>query len=258
MKEVSYERKYSKKIAFYTLVTRMEEYREMVESAKNSGFDREDIEFNYFDNKKNNTFDGFSGFNFAIKNTDAEYLIFCHQDIIFKYDDFKKLEVCLNELEDLDPLWVLAGNAGANEFGDVFIKIIDPNGFHDQGPLPQKVKCLDENFIIINMKRNISCSYNLSGFHLYGLDICQNADYLGLNSYVINFLIEHKSAGKVDITFHNGFKKYMELQRERKSMRLYTTLCATKFVTSSSFLNIFLNIRLVRKIFIYLIKLNKA
>ncbi len=257
MKKVDIQKDYRYKFEFYTLVTRFDEYEEMVISAKNSGFNGNDVNFYYFDNKNSNDFDGYSGINHALNISNAEYVIFCHQDIIFKYDNYEKLIYCINELNNLDKNWAIAGNAGANEIGDVYIKIIDPNGSHSQGPLPQKVKCVDENFIIINMKKNVACSSNLKGFHLYGLDLCQNADTLGLNSYVIDFLLEHKSAGKVDDKFYESFENYIKVQKDRKATKLYTTLCATRFISNSSLLNILLNIRFIRKIFIYLFKIQK-
>jgi len=258
MKEIIMEKKYNKKVEFYTLVTRFDEYQEMVNSAKNAGFDRDDIDFYYFDNKKSNEFDGYSGINHALNISNAEYLVFCHQDILFKYDGYEKLIKCINELNTLDNNWAIAGNAGANEFGKVYIKIIDPNGSHNQGPFPQKVHCLDENFIIINMKKNVACSSNLGGFHLYGLDLCQNADALGLNSYVIDFLLEHKSAGNVDYRFYESLNNYIKIQKRRKSTRLYTTLCATKVISSNSILNVFLNLRVIRKLYIYVLQLKKS
>ena len=258
MKKIDIQKEYKHKFEFYTLVTRFDEYEEMVISAKKAGFDRDDVNFYYFDNKNSNDFDGYSGINHALKVSNAEYIIFCHQDIIFNYDDYDKLMQCIDELNNLDNNWAVAGNAGANEIGNVYIKIIDPNGSHSQGPFPKKVKCLDENFIIINMRKNVACSNNLNGFHLYGLDLCQNADILGLNSYVINFLLEHKSAGKVDDKFYKSFENYTKIQKDRKKTKLYTTLCATRFISNSSLLNNFLNIRFIRKLFIYLIKFQKS
>lgn len=97
---------FEKKFTFCTLVTRFDEYIEMVESAKKAGFD-DDIEYIYFDNEESNQFDGYSGINRALKVAQGEYLIFCHQDILFNYDQRPQLEKCLHELEGKDPNWVI-------------------------------------------------------------------------------------------------------------------------------------------------------
>ena len=67
---------YTKIFSFCTLVTRLDEYMEMVESAQGAGFDGEDVEFLYFDNREINKYDGYSAINRAIKEAKGKYLIF--------------------------------------------------------------------------------------------------------------------------------------------------------------------------------------
>lgn len=120
----------------------------MVESAKQKGFD---VEFLYFDNDASNQFDGFSGVNRAIKAAQGKYLIFCHRDILFKYDNREHLEKCLEQLSMLDPHWAVAGNAGRCMNGRQYVRISDPHGDSiNEGPFPQEVMSVDENFFIIN------------------------------------------------------------------------------------------------------------
>ncbi|WP_407545647.1 acyl esterase [Acinetobacter baumannii] len=209
--------KFEKKFTFCTLVTRFDEYMEMVESARLAGFD-EKVEFLYFDNKNSNQFDGYSGINRALKEAKGEYLIFCHQDILFKYDSRDDLEQRILEIENIDPNWAVLGNAGKSEAGHTYVRISDPVfPYLKKGILPSQVMSLDENFLILNRKHNLSTTSSiLNGFHFYAIDLCQNAKNLGLKSYVIDFHLYHKSPGNVDQSYFDVQKAYIQLLYQRK------------------------------------------
>lgn len=236
------EQKFDKQFSFCTLVTRYDEYLEMVDSAKQAGFSGNDVEFLYFDNKISNQYDGYSGINKALRAVQGKYLIFCHQDILFKFDTRAILEQRIRELEALDAHWAVAGNAGKNKFGQVKIRISDA-GYSDlkEGSFPSEVMTLDENFLIINRQENIACSPVLSGFHIYGTDLCQNASALGLKNYVIDFHLYHKSPGRVDQSYFDAQKAFMQLQYHRKQSQFIWAMCSSFFVSSSKFLLFFCN-----------------
>lgn len=229
---------FEKKFTFCTLVTRFDEYIEMVESAKKAGFD-DDIEYIYFDNEESNQFDGYSGINRALKVAQGEYLIFCHQDILFNYDQRPQLEKCLHELEGKDPNWVIAGNTGKGPYGEPASRITDPNTpNNDTKNLPLLVESLDENFLIINCKHQLAASSAaLTGFHLYALDLCQNAKLIGLTSYVIDFHLFHKSGGNVGEDYFKAQDKYTELLRKRRQFAYLPAVCIAFFATPFMCLN---------------------
>lgn len=238
---------------FYTLVTKFDEYKEMVQSAEKSGFDKKNINFFYFDNKNSNDFDGYSGINYALKNSNAKYIIFCHQDILFNFDDYEQLHKCINELNIIDSKWAIAGNAGKTKSGEVKMKITDPHGpAQTIGPFPVQVISLDENFIIINNKYNLSCSHQLSGFHLYGLDICNNAIYLGLSCYVIDFHLTHKSRGNIDESFYKSRKSFIDMQQCRLHQKFYSTTCTNFYVSSIKWLNFIMNNKNIMRLYSYI------
>lgn len=232
---------FEKKYTFCTLVTKHDEYLEMVNSAKKVGFDTSDVEFLFFDNIHSNQFDGYSGINKALDMAKGEYLIFCHQDILFHDDNREILDECLLELEKIDPKWAVAGNAGKTWTSRLKARITDPksNNIHI-GQLPARVMSLDENFLILNRKHRFSTSQSiLSGFHLYALDLCQNSYNLGLSCYVINFHLLHKSSGNINESYYKAQNDYIALQLERKSITDYFPLCSS-FYASSSYLKNFI------------------
>ena len=242
--ELTSDESFHKKFSFCTLVTRPEEYAEMVSSAKLAGFDGNDVEFFYFNNKNNNHFDGYTGLNRAMRSVNGKYLIFCHQDVLFNHDKREKLEQCILEVETVDQRWAVIGNAGKMKSGRQVIRITDPALSNCKiGDFPSQVESVDENFIIVNRSVNVACTYGLTGFHFYGADICQNAIYNGLNCYVIDFHLLHKSGGKVDQAYDICINNYRRMAFKRKRAQVVKTLIKDVFVSSSGILNFIMNHR---------------
>jgi hypothetical protein len=192
----------------------------MYESFVRSGFVDEDTEFLVADNSAKNNFDAFAAYNQFLNRACGKYVILCHQDILLDFDDRKVLESRLSELDEIDPLWAVAGNAGSSSFGRNAIRITDPSIQNLRfGSFPARVFSLDENFILVKNSANLSVSHDLCGFHLYGTDLCLIADILGCSSYVIDFHLRHLSSGTVDEVFHNLkndlVRKYQRALRPR-------------------------------------------
>jgi hypothetical protein len=184
-----------------TLVNDHEEYHRMVQSFWKNGFLEPRCEFLYIDNSEQNKHDGFSGLNLFLRAVRGKYIIVCHQDVELICDGIKELDDRIDELDRIDQKWALAGNAGGKYKGnlhDLAIRITDPHGANvSRGPLPCRVTSLDENFILVKASANLALSGNLSGFHLYAMDLSIIASVLGHNVYVIDFHLKHKSAGKI-------------------------------------------------------------
>ena len=203
-----------------TLTTRIEEYREMVDSFIRAGFGREDCEFLYIDNSAQNHSDAYTGINRFLARAKGEYIIVCHQDILIDKDTRNDLENKLSELQQLDQRWAICGNAGAAGPNHIVYHISYPdNVFKDKGKFPLKVTALDENFLVIKKSAMLATSADLSGFHLYATDLCLHAEIRGFSSWVIAFNLTHKSYGNADHTFEQSrrqlIKKYNHAFRNR-------------------------------------------
>lgn len=243
-KELNAEKAYKKVFSFCTLVTRPEEYAEMVVSARNAGFTEDIAEFYYFDNKNSNTYDAYKGINKAIRDVEGEYLVFCHQDILFNYDNAQKLLDILRQLDVDSPNWGVAGNAGKDEFGLAHIRISDPH-YDDLriGDFPVKVMTLDENFLVINRKQNLGCTTIFRGFHLYGTDLCQNSMKLGLANFAVDFHLYHKSPGKVDQSYRDLQTEYIKWQQKIKQADFIWAMCSNFYTSGSTWKNAFFNLK---------------
>lgn len=225
---------YPKRYSICSLVTDLNEYREMVDSAKRAGFDGDDVEYLFSDNSERNTLDGFSGFNRFNDEATGEYLIMCHQDVLFNFDTRQVLDKRIEELNSLDADWALAGNAGKTHSGHAAIRITDPFTKNiKQGTFPAKAQTLDENLLIYNRKKSISSSNRLKGFHLYGSDLCLNAENLGYSNYVIDFHLFHKSKGNPNASYFKIQKELIAIQRARKRGTVIHAMCSRFYVSSS-------------------------
>lgn len=193
---------YAFEFSICTLVTRKQEYNEMLQSFLAKGFSEDKCEFIYADNTEKNNFDAFSAFNLFLKKAKGRYIIICHQDVLINKDGYDELVKCLAQLNNLDTSWGVCGNAGAAGPNHIVYYISYPDGtFMNKGKFPLKVTGLDENFLLVKNSANLKVSNNLNGFHLYATDLVLQAELNGFSSYVIPFNLTHKSRGNRDNDF---------------------------------------------------------
>lgn len=181
-----------------SIVNDLDQYRRMLESFEQAGFVQDNSEFLYVDNTNANSLDCYAGLNRLINQSVGRYIVLCHQDIRMLNDDKSTLLSRLNELEQRDSAWAVVGNAGKTHSGDYKIRISDRHGKdQNRGPFPAKVVSLDENFMVLKRSALLGLSTDLTGYHLYGTDICIQANVRGRQAYVIDFHLEHLGAGTV-------------------------------------------------------------
>jgi hypothetical protein len=105
--------------------------------------------------------------------------------------------------------------------------------------LPLVTKTVDENFIVVKNSANLALSNNLSGFHMYGTDICLVADILGFKSYIIDFNIIHKSNGNVGKAFYKNRKEFLKKYNYALRGRFMSTTI-TRFYISGNWFTVLL------------------
>jgi hypothetical protein len=219
-----------------TIANKLEQYEEMKASFLEAGFDEDRCRYSLFDNSGGNIYEPYETFNKIKLNTVEPYIIFCHQDVLLNQGNgFDQLIKVLEELENLDPQWAVAGNAGVkNNYTDVH-RITDPNITPDWSvELPQQVHSLDENFLVIKTAASIACSTELKGFHFYAPDLCLNAILKGYSCYVIDFHLTHLSGGNLSQAFWDLQKIFYEKwcnQFTLSYVRTVTgvTMCLSKY-----------------------------
>ena len=232
-----------------TMVTNFAEYNEMCRTFLKSGFGRYDCEYLYIDNTSGNKFDGFAGFNLFLSNSKGNYIILCHQDVRVVFDDRAKLDAIIGKLYKTDPNWGVVGNCGGISPGLCAMRLTDPHGVDQrEGQLPAKVSSLDENFIVARRAANLSVSRDLSGFHLYGTDICIISDILGWSAYVVDFHLHHLSSGVKGLTFAPQRKNMIRQYKRKLSDRLIKSPSTIMYLSRSSARNALINVHQVTRL----------
>jgi hypothetical protein len=229
------------KYSVCTLVSHLAEYELMVDSFRQAGFTDEQCEFLYVDNSQGNKYDAFAGLNRLIGKASGLYIILSHQDVELIFDTEAVLRQRIADLDQLDPQWAVLGNAGGADVKREYHRISYPHGSINRGPFPQKVTSVDENFMVLKSRAGLSFSGDLAGFHLYGTDLCLQAEQKGFSCYVIDFHLLHKSKGNINETFYQAREAFMQKYGHSLSPRYIRTTCTTMFISRSPLLNSIMN-----------------
>lgn len=131
-------------------------------------------------------------------HAERPYVVLAHQDVRLDQgvgvDDLLQV---LQELDEIDPHWVVAGNAGGLHDQGGVRRLRDPwSDAETDRELPIRVVSLDENFLVFNPAHDPRVSPGLDGFHFYATDVCLNALLDGGSAYVIDFALTHLSSGR--------------------------------------------------------------
>jgi hypothetical protein len=218
-----------------TLVTDHAQYAEMLASFRAGGFESEDCEYLFIDNSQTNKACAYRGLNAMLNSARGDLVILCHQDVRLLSDDRITLDTRLTDLDNRDPAWALAGNAGGIEPGRLAIRITDPHGANQHtATLPARVMSLDENFIVVRRDARIGFSRDLTGFHLYGADICLNAATAGYTAFVIDFHLAHLSGGTLSPSFYTALDAFRAKWAHALAPRWMQTTCALVHLSGSA------------------------
>jgi hypothetical protein len=211
---------------FATLLTDRAQYAALRQSLDAGGFTPADCEFLVVDNSAGNAACAYRGLDAMLSAARGTYVVLCHQDIRLLADGRTRLAERLRELDAMDPDWALAGNAGGVAPGVLALRITDPHGADQHtGDLPARVVSLDENFIVVKRAARIGFSRDLSGFHLYGADLCLNAATAGYSAYVIDFHLAHLSPGRKDASFEAMERTFVDKWERALAPRWLQTTC---------------------------------
>jgi hypothetical protein len=205
-----------------TLVNDEAQYAAMRQSFEGGGFASGDTEYL----AARGATSAYGALNALLDEARSDIVILCHQDVRLIAAGRGELDQRIGELSVRAPDWALAGNAGGVYPGRLAMRISDPHGSDRTiGELPARVQSLDENFIVLRRKSGVRFSNDLSGFHLYGADICLVADVLGWSAYVIDFHLQHLSPGRKDASFQAAERAFRAKWSRALRPRWVQTTC---------------------------------
>lgn len=170
------------------------------------------------------------------RRSTARYPILCHQDVFADQGaGAVELLAVLEQLDAIDPHWVVAGNAGIMRSGRSLRRLVDPFGGSTGEPLPLPVITLDGNFLVFNRRNAPRCSTGISAYHLYGSDACLNALAAGGSAYVVDFPVTHLSRGNTgSAAYERAERRFIEVWSERYWFRYVATTVGTFFISRST------------------------
>lgn len=159
-----------------------------------------------------------------------EIVVFAHQDVYLPADWMRSVRLSLDQLADHDPHWGALGVFGVSEgprpanTGFCYstgLRSIVGASFHR----PIQAHSLDELVLIVRRSSGLAFDTTLPGFHLYGADICMQAESLGMKSYIIPAFCIHNSNGVRH--FPADFWRAYLAMRRKWSARLPIRTCCT-------------------------------
>ena len=88
--------------------------------------------------------------------------------------------------------------------------------------------------MVVRTASRIGCSPELYGFHMYGADLCLNAEAAGYSSRVIDFHIRHLGGNALDVEdLAASLRRFQEVWNKHFNLRCVRTTC-TAFSLSRS------------------------
>jgi len=136
-------------------------------------------------------------YNDAIREANQDVIIFVHQDVYLPITFHDQLNDSIKKLGNVD--WGVLGVAGVKG-SQIFANVLDRgNILKSYDERPTEVRTLDELILIIKKYsfNKIKFDEKIPHHHLFGADICLQANQCGMNNYVVDAYCHHNSSLKI-------------------------------------------------------------
>ena len=169
-----------------------------------------------------------TAYNRGLEQTQAEIVVFAHQDVFLPAGWIASLREAVKYLAATDPDWGILGVYGVSEDGE-WLGWTYSNGLRQilgqPFSTPCPVRVLDEMLLIVRRSADLRFDEKLPGFHLYGTDICLEAEKRGMQNYIISNFAIHNSNGLLWLpgTF---WRACLHLQKTRAAQLPVQSTCA--------------------------------
>ena len=139
-----------------------------------------------------------AAYNDAIRKANTDILVFAHQDVYLPEGWGAALEKALEVLSKQDPDWGVLGvwglDAAGKGAGDVYCTFAMKRlGGPFEGV--SEVRTLDEVMLIVRKSSGLKFDEQMKGYHLYGTDICLQAQQRGMKCYAVSAFCVHNTNG---------------------------------------------------------------
>jgi hypothetical protein len=169
-----------------------------------------------------------AAYNAGMEKARADILVFAHQDVYLPQGWVAAVEKALETLSAQDPRWAVLGIWGVNQSGEGVGNLYCAGLQQRLGgafTAPKEVRSLDEAVLIVRKSSGVRFDEAMPGFHMYGTDICQEANRQGMKSYAISAFCIHNTNGYKMLPWE-FWKCYFILRKKWKRELPLTTSCA--------------------------------
>ena len=154
-------------------------------------------------------------YNAGLRETEAEYVVFAHQDVYFPKSWAGNLASAIDFLDKTDPTWAVLGVYGVQD-GGRHIGTVWSSGLgsllHQSPGRPQLVVSLDELAVVVRRSSGVHFDAHLPNFHLYGTDIVLTARSIGRTAYAAHLPVIHNS--RPNVLGRGYMSSYLYMQRK--------------------------------------------
>lgn len=137
-----------------------------------------------------------NAYNAGLDQTDAEVVVFAHQDVYLPEGWDDRLRQAIEQVEALDKTWGALGVFGITQDRE-FVGQVWSSGLNKElkGAIaaPKPIVSMDELVIVLHNGVGLRFDEELPGFHFYGTDISQMAIGAGLGVYGFHGPVIHNS-----------------------------------------------------------------
>ncbi len=165
----------------------------------------------------------------------CDWIGFVHQDVYLPSGSMDILTSQLDALERRDTSAAVVGLFGAisgdKNVGKVWCSA-NSQQFSGTMDAPAQVNILDEYFILMKTDKSLLFDNDLLGFHLFGTDICKEAQKRRLSCWVIEVPVVHNSRRVVTLDkYYRQAWLYMQ-KKWAQDLPIYNLICP---ITKSQF-----------------------
>lgn len=187
-----------------------------------------------------------TAYNDGLDQTNAEYVIFAHQDVYLPEPFFEQLRAAIHVLSTKEPDWGVLGVFGVDMSGRIAGSVWSSGLGRTIGgtlPRPCRAQSLDE--LVLVVRRGSGCRFDpeLPHFHLYGTDIVLTARSQDCGSWVAELPVVHNSVFVRDLG--PGFRSAYRYMR-RKWWNLLPVRTPVLWLTRAGFALLFQRLKMWR------------
>lgn len=166
-------------------------------------------------------------YNAALDQATTDVLVFAHQDVFLPAGWINQLQQSLQWFAQHDPHWAVAGIWGVQRsgarYGSVYCTGLGKKLGTDFTP-PVEVRTVDELLFVVRKSSGVRFDEGLPGYHMYGTDICLEAQRRGLKCYAISAFCIHNTNGYGMLPWQ-FWKCYLIMRRKWKQALPVITPC---------------------------------